>query len=208
MAKKRDGVFVWITWLSKVMAGEQACEWASWFKAHFEAYKKVPSDFDSAKWKIEHTRKLRDLRLERLKNGDCVFMESENQIRYAAASGVCVVGKPDLIGVGDTGPIIYDVKTGQPRSSNEIQVLLYMHLLPLTVPAYRGTKPKGCVVYNDSRVNIPHEAVDEGFVRNFEYFLEVIGSANPAMKVPSRSECQYCDIAKSECPERVEGDST
>jgi hypothetical protein len=29
MAAKRDGVFVWITWLARVMAGEQNCEWAS-----------------------------------------------------------------------------------------------------------------------------------------------------------------------------------
>jgi len=36
MATKRDGVFVWITWLARVMAGEQNCEWASWFKAHYE----------------------------------------------------------------------------------------------------------------------------------------------------------------------------
>ena len=36
MATKRDGVFVWITWLARVMAGEQNCECASWFKAHYE----------------------------------------------------------------------------------------------------------------------------------------------------------------------------
>ena len=61
MATKRDGVFVWITWLSRVMAGEQNCEWASWFKAHYENYDKAPSDFDTVKWNIEHTRQLRRL---------------------------------------------------------------------------------------------------------------------------------------------------
>jgi len=36
MAEKRDGVFVWITWLARVMAGEQVCEWASWLPARVE----------------------------------------------------------------------------------------------------------------------------------------------------------------------------
>ena len=66
MATKRDGVFVWITWLSRVMAGEQNCEWASWFKAHYEKYDKAPSDFDTAKWNIEHTLQLRRLRIASL----------------------------------------------------------------------------------------------------------------------------------------------
>ena len=204
MAEKRDGVFVWITWLAKVMAGEQACEWASWFKAHHTDYQKVPSDFDTARWKIEHTRHLRELHLERKKLGDRVFLEAENQIRYCPSAGLTVVGKPDLIAVSSAGPTIYDVKTGQQRASNEVQVMLYMHLLPLAVRPYARTKPVGCVVYNDSRVGIPAEAIDSGFVKNFEYFLGVISSDDPAMKVPSPNECRYCDIAKSECPERVE----
>ncbi|TAM80968.1 MAG: hypothetical protein EPN47_13875 [Acidobacteria bacterium] len=205
MAEKRDEVFIWITWLSKVMAGEHACEWASWFKAHHENYAKVPSDFDIAKWKIEHTRRLRELRLQRQKLGERVFVEGENQIRCASPQGMIVAGKPDLISVRNGAPKIYDVKTGQPRSSNEVQVMLYMHLLPQAIPAYRGMRPTGCVVYNDSRVEIPAEAVDESFAENFEYFLDVIGSEAAAIKVPSRNECKFCDIAKSECPERIEG---
>src|SRR5439155_19232797 len=74
MATKRDGVFVWITWLSRVMAGEQNCEWATWFKAHYENYDKAPSDFDTVKWNIEHTRQLRRLQLERRKLGERVFL--------------------------------------------------------------------------------------------------------------------------------------
>ena len=49
--------------------------------------------------------------------------------------------------------------------------------------AYRGTQPAGCVVYNKSRVDIPPEAVDEGFIEDVEYFLGVIDCAEPAVKV-------------------------
>jgi len=204
VAKKRDNVFIWITWLAKVMAGDQSCEWASWFKAHFENYDKAPSDFDTAKWKIEHTRRLRELRRERMKKGERVFLEGENEIRYTSPAGVVVVGKPDLIAVSRGQPTIYDVKTGQPKASNEVQVLLYMLLLPKAVPAYRGTHPAGCIVHNDTRIDIPSTAADDAFAENFEYFLNVIADQEPALKVPARNECRFCDIAKSECPERVE----
>jgi len=213
MATKRDGVFVWITWLSKVMAGEQSCEWASWFKAHHENYDKAPSDFDTAKWNIEHTRRLRELQLERRKLGERVFLESENAIRLTLPSGVVIAGKPDLITLPDGQPptlrvwppTIYDVKTGRERCSDRIQVMLYMHLAPQAIPAYGGTRPAGCVVYNDSRVDIPAKAVDQKFIEAFEYFLGVIAGLEPALRVPSRNECRFCDIARTECPERIEG---
>ena len=212
MAEKRDGVFVWITWLARVMVGEQNCEWASWFKAHYENYDKAASDFDTAKWNIDHTRRLRQLRLERSKLGERVFIEGENAIRLTLPSGVVLAGKPDLItlpagplitlGVGQ--PTIYDVKTGRERCSDRIQVMLYMHLAPLAIPAYAGTRPAGCVVYNGSKVDIPPEAVDAKFIGAFEFFLAVIAGLEPALKVPSRHECRFCDIARTECPARIE----
>ncbi|PYU92511.1 MAG: hypothetical protein DMG25_11940 [Acidobacteria bacterium] len=87
MAAKRHGVFVWITWLARVMAGEQNCEWATWFKAHHENYDKAPSDFDTAKWNIEHTRQLRRLRLERRKLGERVFLQGGEPHSPDAALG-------------------------------------------------------------------------------------------------------------------------
>jgi PD-(D/E)XK nuclease superfamily len=213
MATKRDGVFVWVTWLARVMAGEQNCEWASWFKAHYENYDKAPSDFDTAKWNIEHTLQLRRLQLERRKLGERVFLEGENALRLTLPSGVTIAGKPDLItlpdgqpttlGVGQ--PTIRDVKTGRARCSDRVQVMLYMHLLPQARPEYAGTRPAGCIVYNDSRVDIPPEAVDQKFIGAVEYFLGVIAGLEPALKVPSRHECRFCDIARTECPEKIEG---
>ena len=38
-------------------------------------------------------------------------------------------------------------------------------------------------MYNKSRVDIPPEAVDEGFIEDVEYFLGVIDCAEPAVKV-------------------------
>src|SRR5947207_15294806 len=115
--------------------------------------------------------------LERRKLGERVFLQGENAIRLTLPSGVVLAGKPDLITlpsgvvVADKPdlitppdgppaalrlwrPTIYDVKTGRERCSDRIQVMLYMHLAPQALPAYAGTRPAGCVVYNGSKVDI------------------------------------------------------
>ena len=58
--------------------------------------------------------------------------------------------------------------------------------------AYAGTRPVGCVVYNDSKVDIPPGAADAKFIDAFEYFLGVIAGL------------ELRDIARTECPERIE----
>ena len=51
----------------------------------------------------------------------------------SARSGSIIIGKPDIISVSPGGKVmVQDVKTGQPRASDEIQVKLYMLLLPLS----------------------------------------------------------------------------
>jgi hypothetical protein len=204
MAEPRDGLYVWITWLSKVMSGDQSCVWASWFKTHFKGYEKVPSDFDLAKWTVDHSRRVHELHAERRSAGEQVFLEGENEIRYEWQGGLVVAGKPDLVAVSDSGTTVYDVKTGKERRADHIQVMLYMYLLPLGTRRYASTRPSGCVVYGERRSPIPAEAIDKSFINNFNYFLGTIASNTPAVKVASRHECRFCDIAKSECPERME----
>src|ERR1700733_9843292 len=114
MGQPRDGVYVWITWLSKIMAGEQSCEWASWFKAH-NTYSKRPQDFDIAAWTIEHTMRLRELNTVLRSQGEQVTVESENSIKYIPAPGITLAGKPDLISTSGSLVTIYDIKTGQPK---------------------------------------------------------------------------------------------
>ena len=203
MAESRNGVYVWITWLSKVMAGEQSCEWASWFKAHM-TYTKLPNDFDITAWTIEHTKRLRELRLERQKAGDEVFVEGENSIKYVSPKGITVAGKPDLIALSGKAATVYDVKTGQPKTSDTIQVMIYMYLVPLTIQKYRGVALTGHVVYKDNRVNIPSKAIDAKFKEQFAYFLDIVGGLDEPEKVSGPSECRFCDIPKSECSERYE----
>lgn len=204
MTESRDGLFIWITWLSKVIAGEQNCVWASWFKTHFQNYDKAPSDFNLVKWTMDHTRLVHELYEERRKSGEQVFLERDNEIRYQISQDIVLVGKPDIVAISAEGPTIYDVKTGKGRMSDQVQVMLYMYLLPLGTSRYAGSKPSGCVVYNDRRVQIPAGAIDSGFVKNFQHFLKLVTSATPAVRVPSKNECRFCEITKADCPDRVE----
>jgi hypothetical protein len=77
-----------------------------------------------------------------------------------------VGGKPDLI-VLESGSsyTVYDVKTGQPRASDVIQVMLYMSFLPYSTSGiFRGKAINGCVVYRDGeRTAIPSQSVDDNF---------------------------------------------
>ena len=52
MAVERSCPYIGVTWLTKLMAGESQCEWASWFRAHYN-WDKPASDFDVAKWTSE-----------------------------------------------------------------------------------------------------------------------------------------------------------
>lgn len=205
MTQKRDGVYIWVTWLSKLMAGEQSCEWASWFKANYEYYEKVPSDFDTATWQVDHTRLLRDMRIERQRAGGQVFFENQNKFTYKTPNGIAVAGKPDMIELLNSNQgIIYDAKTGQKMQSNLIQVMLYIYLLPLARIEWKNTIFDGAVQYKDTKIEIPASAIDDAFKDNVDYFINILASSTPPEKVPSDFGCRFCDIHKQECPERIQ----
>lgn len=80
MKKKRDIPFIWPSWISKFVSGEDQCAWKYWFKSHY-MYDKKPSDFNLARWTVEHNKLLQERRngLERL--GYKVFIEDQNSFK-------------------------------------------------------------------------------------------------------------------------------
>ena len=65
---RKDGPYIWATWLSKLLVGDNSCEWASWFKAQYEgkSWTKAERVGNLARWQIGHTdmlkRKAQELR--------------------------------------------------------------------------------------------------------------------------------------------------
>lgn len=205
MTRARSGVYVWVTWLSKLMAGEANCQWSAWFRSHYTGYTKAPGDFQLATWTVEHTQLLDELTKERSALGETIYKESQNDFRATRPSGLAIAGRPDLISVEpDSGHcIVYDTKTGSPRQSDIIQVALYMMLLPYATPLYKGKKLDGCVVYKTNRSPVPHQIIDDKFQKNVTYFLNILESSTPPEKLPTHVGCRFCDITSEDCPERV-----
>lgn len=126
--------YVHVTWASKLLSGENSCEWAAWQKAHFGAPKRNRSDLDG--WIIKHTALLQKTRERFEKEGLRVFTEDQNKFVLNGSTAV-LGGKPDLVITGDEN-FICDIKTGQPKTSDRMQVMVYMYALSRAPTRFNG----------------------------------------------------------------------
>lgn len=206
MAVRRDSTYIWITWLTKLLVGENSCEWAAWFRANHEgpSWKKTPSTFDSAEWQINHTNLLNRVRDQMESDGKVVFTEAQNSFTLRGRTAT-IGGKPDLITVSAGKGTIIDAKTGNPSPSHHVQVLLYMYAVPKALQQYKGVEFDGRVIYPDHEEYVPVTALDDTFVENFSSLIQRLALKQPARKVPSRLECGFCNISSVDCEDRLEG---
>ena len=207
MPQLRENPYIWVTWLTKLLVGENSCEWAAWFRAHYEGRsgEKVPSDFDLTAWQMKHTILVNRIRDDLEAEGRTVFTENQNSFTLRGSTAT-LGGKPDLITTSGATGLIIDAKTGNPSPSHHVQVMLYMYAVPRALRQYGGVAFSGKVTYQDHEVDIPNSAVDETFVNNLSQLIARVASASAARKVPSGMECGYCNITSADCPERAAGD--
>ena len=140
------GPYVWVTWLTKLMVGEQSCEWAAWFRSQHEgrSWRKEPDSFRQAGWMVAHTDAINEARDQWESRGYTVLTEGQNSFILKGRSAV-LGGKPDLIArKGGEGTII-DVKTGAPYASHIVQVMLYMYAVPKVLGLHGGVVFDGVV---------------------------------------------------------------
>jgi hypothetical protein len=121
-----------------------------------------------------------------------------NSFKYRHKSGVLLAGKPDLVVLRDGSVLVIDCKTGRERVSDRVQVMIYMCVLPLCVPELKSR-----LVYPARVVDIPPEAVEDGFREDLDYFLDFLASDAPPEPAPSTRECLFCDITADDCSSRV-----
>lgn len=208
MSVERASPYVWVTWLTKLLVGENSCEWAAWFRARHEtwSYEKIPGTFDATNWQLNHTALLNRIRGQLEGQGQTVFTENQNSF-HLRGNVATLGGKPDLIAVSGNQGTIYDAKTGRPSPSHHIQVMVYMYAVPRALGQYKGVTFDGKVVYEDQEVPIPAAAVGEPFIDNLSQLIRRVSSSLPARKVPSPLECGFCNLTKADCPEREAGDT-
>jgi hypothetical protein len=192
-----------VTWLTKLLSGESQCEWSAWFRAHHRDYDRLPADFDVATWTLEHNELVQLRREQLLDEGHQVFVEDENAFKRIGKTGIVVSGKPDLLAIRDTKGVIEDCKTGRPRTSDHLQVLVYMLLLPIGNPRCANVKLSGRVVYKSGSMDVPASGLDETFRTKFVELVQRVGGEKPLPKNPVWSECHWCDIGPTDCLYRV-----
>lgn len=207
VSTERPNPFIWVTWLTKLMAGECQCEWASWFRSHYK-WDKPPSDFDLAKWTIEHNELFHKRRGKLETEGFTVYSEDQNSFKLVGKTGIEVFGKPDIVAIKEGKGYVEDCKTGEPKHSDQLQVLVYMLVLTITTMHCRGLTLEGRVICKDTVVEIPSSKIDDELKKLFKKTVVTVGGPEPPRKVSGWGECRYCDISKADCPERVEYEST
>lgn len=207
MAEKRDKPYIWCTWLTKLIAGESQCEWASWFKAHFKSEKSSSTQFNLVKWTINHNNLLHKRRDELERLGYKVLIEDQNSFKVEVPeTNITVSGKADIVGLNaekDGRCIVVDCKTGRAKNSDLVQVMLYLICLPLAHPQYKDTTFNGQVVYNDNLVPVDWSDIDDFLKEVVWDLVKRVGGDTPCRKVPSSGECKWCDISKADCPQRM-----
>jgi hypothetical protein len=86
--------------------------------------------------------------------------------------------------------------------------MIYMWALPYAYPKYRETVFDGLIAYPDRMRHIPAALVSDEFKNTLIELIARIGSSTEAHKVPSYSECKYCEIGKEDCADRIEEEET
>ena len=166
MALPREHPYIWATWIARLLASEAHCEWSGWFRAHYQGWTKPPSDFDQARWMLDHTDLVNQARESREALGYEVYTENQNSFTRRGATAK-LAGKPDLIAIKGRDAVVINAKTGRPSPHHAVQVMIYQYSVPKALEEYRGMEFRGHVIYPDSNVQIPVSRVERlgGLIR-------------------------------------------
>lgn len=196
--RRRGKPYVWVTHITGLLAGTDRCYWRAWFKAHHKPYDKLEDpNFDIDAWTADHDRLVGERARELRAQGFVVGVEEDNS--FTLRGDVALLGaKPDLLIVRENIRV-RDVKTGKERESDAWQVRVYQYGIARVVPSMKGKRIDGEIEYRGGRIVKVDPPTPPQIARLGETMKEVGGDTEPP-RVPSRFECQRCDIAN--CPDR------
>jgi hypothetical protein len=202
MTVPRESPYVYATWLSKLMGGDNQCEWAIWFQAHHKITKR-PNGMDFDTYQINHTALLHEIRDDLVGNGYTVSIEAQNYFEVVGQTAR-LAGRPDIIAFRDDETLVIDGKTGNTSAAHNAQVLIYMWSLPRAQPKYKGKKFSGMLIYKSGETkSIAANRLDSAFIKDLGNLMGRVTATEPPLKTPSLSECGYCPITDEDCADRV-----
>ena len=203
MVQLRDHPYIWATWLPRLLTGENSCEWAIWFKAHYQRWARQPRDFDQSQWLLDHTALLHQQKAEWEEHGYDVYIEAQNSFQLRGRTAT-LAGRPDLIVNRGDDALIIDVKTGQEQPWHAVQLQIYQYALPKALPErFHHARLAGEVVYPSRVARVPRGALHGQFIDQLGSTIRRLAATNPPKPTPSLRECRFCDITAADCPERV-----
>jgi CRISPR/Cas system-associated exonuclease Cas4 (RecB family) len=193
---KRPKPYVWVTWVSPFLAGEDQCKFKLWNQANFTSKSSgdMPSD-----WLVKHQSLLNEVAYDLRSEGYEVEEEDANALHLMTSSGVTLAGKPDIVARNGQGMVV-DVKTGKPRAKDRAQVNLYQALIPSKKLHGITQTPWGKLVYANGEVKMiaPNE-VDDRFKGSVKGLMSMVADTNPPEATPSLHECRFCRF-QEQCP--------
>lgn len=205
MTKPRDDPYLWVTWITDLLAGEAQCQWAAWFRAHFQRYDKQPTTFDQAAWNAQHGELVRTRAAKLRSAGYTVFVEDQN--KFSLRGQACTLGgKPDIVAVNADDALVVDCKTGQRRGSDYFQILVYMLVLPYAHALCENRELRGELEYQDGTLSVPADKLTSDVKDLIRVTIERAAGPEPTPRVPSAAECRFCEITRLDCPERVDAE--
>ena len=193
----RSGLpYVYVTWLTPLLAGEAQCHYAAHFKARHK-YTKRPSTFDLAAWSADHTVLLQTRRAELEADGWRTAVEGINAFRLKGDTAI-LAGQPDIIASRTGETRVIDLKTGQQRHRDWWQVLVYLAALP---KVFGYDRLNGEVCYPTHRITVPNDALTAARADQIWTLVRRLATER-CVPVPSATECHFCDLAN--CDARIE----
>ena len=125
MPQRREHPYIWATWLPRLLTGENSCEWAVWFKAHFVKTGPVnPPTSTKPSGCSTHT----SLVNERIGNWEVGGYDCDVEVQNAFAlqgRTAWLSCRPDIIAHREDQAVVVDAKTGQEGPSHAVQVMIY-----------------------------------------------------------------------------------
>ena len=195
--------------VARLMADSSSCVHSVWFRSrHSSALWENGRDRNPIDRDPRRTSLIRKTAADLEEQGHRVYPSLRNHFESTGSrSGSRLKGRPDLIVRDTDGAVtVYDVRDGEPCEADDLQVRLYMYLLPRSNHGrWRRSRPAGRVLYIDGsekRIE-PHE-VDDQFIERVAAVMRKIVSDEPAGYSPSAEECGRCPLTAEHCSERLE----
>ena len=188
----------WCTAIAKSLSGDQPCLLSTWIGGRNKEKRPREDATSLAVWKTNHTVQLAETVSRIMADGWTCAVESFFRVTGQTA---ILSGKADCIAQrADSRPLIVDVKSGQPRDSDVIQVAIEMVMIPLAWESHSMIF-NGQVVYQTYDVQVtPAQATE--LKPKIVTLLKQLGTMPRPEASPSEVACRFCDVPDSECPDR------